>query len=47
MTVHEDERALIQRITEGDRTTFSVLYSRYLHILHRYVYLFTKSREAS
>jgi RNA polymerase sigma-70 factor (family 1) len=47
MTAHDDERALILRIIEGDRTAFSVLYSRYLHILYRYVYLFTKSKETS
>lgn len=47
MTAHDDERALILRIIGGDRTAFSVLYSRYLHILYRYVYLFTKSKETS
>jgi RNA polymerase sigma-70 factor (family 1) len=47
MTEHNDERALILRINEGDRSAFSVLYSRYLHVLYRYVYLFTKSKETS
>ena len=47
MTEHNDERALILRINGGDRSAFSVLYSRYLHVLYRYVYLFTKSKETS
>ncbi|MEO7212920.1 RNA polymerase sigma-70 factor [Mucilaginibacter sp.] len=47
MTEHDDERALILRIIEGDRSAFSALYSRYLPMLYRYVYLFTKSKETS
>jgi RNA polymerase sigma-70 factor (family 1) len=47
MNAHEDERALILRIIEGDRIAFSVLYSRYLHTLYRYIFLFTRSKETS
>lgn len=36
MTGHEDERTLIFRIIEGERTAFTVLYSRYINSLYRY-----------
>jgi RNA polymerase sigma-70 factor (ECF subfamily) len=47
MAEHEDERVLILRIIEGERTAFTALYSRYINSLYRYVYLFTKSKETS
>jgi len=47
MTEHEDERALILCIIEGERTAFTALYSRYIHSLYRYICLFSKSKETS
>ena len=47
MTGHEDERTLILRIIEGERAAFTVLYSRYINSVYRYIYLFTKSKETS
>lgn len=47
MSGHEDEAILIQRVVEGERAAFTVLYSRYINSLYRYIYLFTKSKETS
>lgn len=47
MTDHTDERELMQRIATGDRKAFTIVYSRYLQSLYRYIYLFTKSKETS
>ena len=47
MIVHNDERELIKQIAGGDRKAFTINYSRYLHNLYRYIYLFTKSKETS
>lgn len=41
------EKELMGRVSKGDRKAFSVLYSKYMHNLYRYVYLFTKSKETS
>ncbi len=42
-----DEPYLLNKIAEGDRQAFSTLYMQYLGELHRYIYLFTKSKEQS
>lgn len=47
MTDNLDETELIKRITNGDRSAFTIIYSRYLNSLYRYVYLFTKSKDVS
>ena len=47
MANHSDERELLKRIATGDRKAFTIVYSRYLHDLYHYVYLFTKSKETS
>ena len=47
MTDNLDETELIKRITNGDRKAFTIIYSRYLNSLYRYVYLFTKSKDVS
>jgi RNA polymerase sigma-70 factor (family 1) len=39
-----DETELIKRISDGDRKAFAQLYSQYINSLHRYIYLFTKSK---
>lgn len=41
----DDERYLLKQIAGGDRKAFTLVYTRYLHELYRYVYLFTKSKE--
>ena len=45
--IHSDECDLLKRIALGDRKAFTIVYTRYLHDLYRYVYLFTKSKEKS
>ncbi len=47
MTEHDDERELLKRIADDDRAAFTILYSRYLNNLYRYIYLFTKSKDTS
>jgi len=42
-----DEADLLRQVSEGDRKAFTILYSRYLNQLYRYIYLFTKSKEIS
>lgn len=42
-----DEIELIKRITDSDREAFTILYSRYINGLYRYLYLFTKSKVLS
>jgi RNA polymerase sigma-70 factor (family 1) len=43
----DDEKELIYRVIQSDRKAFSLLYSRHLNNLYRYIYLFTKSRQTS
>lgn len=43
----QDEEELIERVANGDRKAFTILYLRHLNDLYRYVYLFTKSKEIS
>lgn len=40
-----EETELVIRTANGDRKAFTVLYSRHLHQLYRYIYLFTKSKD--
>lgn len=47
MGEHDDETELINRIANGDRKAFTILYSRHLNSLYRYIYLFTKSKDTS
>ena len=42
-----DEADLLRRVSDGDRKAFTILYSRYLNQLYRYIYLFTKSKVTS
>ena len=42
-SVDNDERVLLMRIAAGDRKAFTIVYTRYLHDLYRYAYLFAKS----
>jgi RNA polymerase sigma-70 factor (family 1) len=43
--IHSDECDLLKRIATGDRKAFTLVYTRYLHDLYRYIFLFTKSKE--
>lgn len=45
MDQHADEKELVKCVALGDRKAFTVLYSRHLHQLYRYIYLFTKSKD--
>lgn len=42
-----DDETLLAKISEGNREAFSILYSRYINNLYRYVYLVCKSHEDS
>jgi len=43
----EDERKLIEKIVEGDEQAFSVLFFKYLPVLHIFAAKFTKSEDAA
>ncbi|RLJ77223.1 RNA polymerase sigma-70 factor [Pedobacter alluvionis] len=43
----EDERKLIEKIVEGDEQAFSVLFFKYLPVLHIFATKFTKSDDAA
>jgi len=43
----EDERRLIEKIVEGDEQAFSVLFFKYLAVLHIFAAKFTKSDDAA
>lgn len=47
MTENIDEAEVIRRVCAGDRSAFTLLYSRYLNNLYRYIYLFTKDKDVS
>jgi len=42
-----DDETLLAKISEGNSEAFSILYSRYIHNLYRYVFLVCKSHEDS
>lgn len=43
----EDEKILLKRIADDDREAFRILYTRHLDNLHRYIFPFAKSKEAT
>jgi RNA polymerase sigma-70 factor (ECF subfamily) len=47
LDLQADDETLLARVSEGNREAFSILYSRYIHNLYRYVYLVCKSHEDS
>ena len=40
------ERLLLDRVSKNDREAFKIIYTQYLNDTYRYLFLFTKSREA-
>ena len=42
-----EEKALLARVATGNREAFEQLYTTHLNSLHRYIFLFTKSKEDS
>ena len=42
-----DEKTLLAMVATGNRQAFTKLYTSYLNVLYRYIFLFTKSKEES
>ncbi|WP_143310361.1 RNA polymerase sigma factor [Chitinophaga vietnamensis] len=40
-----DEKDLLQRISEGDRASYAILYSHYYPLLYRFIYFISQSQE--
>jgi RNA polymerase sigma-70 factor (ECF subfamily) len=45
MAPHSDDKELLKRIAESDRSAFAILYKQHLNNLYRYIFLFTNSKE--
>lgn len=43
----EEEKALLVSCSKGDRQAYTLLYTRYVSLLCRYLFLFTRSKEDS
>jgi RNA polymerase sigma-70 factor (family 1) len=45
IAAYDGGKALLKRIASGDRVAFTQFYTSHLNNLHRYIYLFTRSKE--